>query len=344
MAKAIVSSEFFRPVHKVETVMALSQLLIGVCTFVTIGTVAYAILSPKIADETVSSQRLAKLTKEGAAVSARAVVDRRRRKAIAHNLEDLEDEEKKRKNLPIEVLIKQAGLDWTSQRYYLMMAAGVVITSIAVYMLSMSLLATAVATLIAPLIWPKMYVSRAREKRINKFLEQFPTGLDIIIRGLKAGLPIRACLQTIATEAEEPMRSEFQAVMQAQGLGLTVADAVARMRYTVPSAETNFFITLIEVQQSAGSNLAETLATLSSMMRGRKQMREKIKSLAAEPKLSAYIIGAVPLVVITAIYFISPDYLEPLLFTTMGHLVIGGCIIWASMGALIMNMIMKVKI
>ncbi|WP_262030197.1 type II secretion system F family protein [Microvirga sp. Mcv34] len=263
---------------------------------------------------------------------------------MIHNLEDLQAEEKDRKNLPIEVLIKQAGLDWTNQRYYLMMASGVVITSVVVYLASMNLLATAVATLLAPLIWPKMYVSRLREKRIQQFLEQFPVGLDIIIRGLRSGLPIRTCLNTIATEAEEPLRTEFQAVMQAQAVGMTIADSVARMRLTVPSSETNFFITLIEIQQSAGSNLADTLNTLANMMRARKQMREKVKSLAAQPKMSAYIIAAVPVVVMVAVQFISPEYLEPLFYTTLGHVVLGGCILWAGLGALLMRSFMKVKI
>ncbi|QRM35028.1 type II secretion system F family protein [Microvirga sp. VF16] len=324
--------------------MLASQIVIGLCSFVAVGSVSYALLSPKISDESVAATRLSKLTKEGAAVSAKAVLDRRRRRAVVHNLEDLQAEEKSRKNIPIDVLIRQAGLDWTNQRYYLMMASGVIITSVTVYVLSMSLLATAIATLVAPMVWPKMYVSRLREKRIQKFLDQFPTGLDIIIRGLKSGLPIRTCMVTIATEAEEPLRSEFQAVMQAQSLGMTVADAVARMRLTVPSPETNFFITLIEVQQSAGSNLAETLQTLSNMMRARKQMREKIKSLAAQPKMSAYIIAAVPVVVMVAVQFISPEYLEPLFYTTLGHVVLGACILWAGFGALLMKSFMKIKI
>jgi tight adherence protein B len=324
--------------------MILSQTIFGICSFIAIGSAAYAILSPKIADDSVSTQRLEKLTKDGAAANARAVVDRRRRRAVIHNLEDLQAEEKSRKKLPIEVLIKQAGLDWTNQRYYLMMASGVVVTSVLVYLLSMSLLATAVATLLAPLIWPKMYVSRLREKRIQTFLEQFPVGLDIIIRGLKSGLPIRTCLNTIATEAEVPLRTEFQAVMQAQAVGMTIADSVARMRLTVPSSETNFFITLIEIQQSAGSNLADTLSTLANMMRARKQMREKVRSLAAQPEMSAYIIGAVPIVVMVAVQFISPEYLEPLFYTPLGHVVLGGCLLWAGMGALLMRAFMKIKI
>jgi tight adherence protein B len=151
-------------------------------------------------------------------------------------------------------------------------------------------------------------------------------------------------LNTIATEAEVPLRTEFQAVMQAQAVGMTIADSVARMRLTVPSSETNFFITLIEIQQSAGSNLADTLSTLANMMRARKQMREKVRSLAAQPKMSAYIIGAVPIVVMVAVQFISPEYLEPLFYTPLGHVVLGGCLLWAGMGALLMRAFMKIKI
>ena len=125
----------------------------------------------------------------------------------------------------------------------------------------------------------------------------FPDAIDVIVRGVRAGLPIGDCLRIIATETAEPVRSAFRQVVEAQSMGLSVAEAVDRLVAQVPISETSFFSIVIAIQQKAGGSLSEALANLSAVLRERKKMEGKIKALSSEAKASANIIGALPFVV-----------------------------------------------
>jgi tight adherence protein B len=175
---------------------------------------------------------------------------------------------------------------------------------------------------------------------LKKFVDEFPNAIDIITRGVKAGLPLGECLRVIAAESAEPVRSEFRQIAEAQTMGLSTGEAVERIVERVPIPEASFFAIVINIQQKAGGNLAEALGNLSSVLRGRKMMKAKIQAMSGEAKASAYIIGAMPFVVAIMAYVTSPKYMELLWTTQTGELVLGCCAVWMGIGIFIMkNMI-----
>ena len=129
-------------------------------------------------------------------------------------------------------------------------------------------------------------------RRMKKFIVEFPNAVDVIIRGVKAGLPLGDCIRVIAAEAAEPVRSEFRRIVEAQAIGLSVAEAVEKLHDSVPIAEANFFSIVINLQSKSGGNLSEALGNLSRVLRDRKKMALKIKAMSSEAKTSAGIIGA----------------------------------------------------
>ena len=153
---------------------------------------------------------------------------------------------------------------------------------------------------------PNWVLSFRKKRRIAKFINEFPNAIDVIIRGIKAGLPLGDCLRVIANEAEEPLKSEFRYIVEAQTMGLSAGEAVERIVERVPVADANFFSIVINIQQKSGGNLSEALGNLSRVLRDRKKMKQKIKAMSSEAKASAGIIGSLPFIVTTARLSVEP--------------------------------------
>ncbi len=184
---------------------------------------------------------------------------------------------------------------------------------------------------------PRWVVNFLIKRRFKKFLHEFPSAVDIIIRGVKAGLPLSQCVGIIAAESPEPIRSEFRRIMEAQSIGLSIGESCDRMAESMPVAEANFFSIVINLQQKAGGNLSEALGNLSRVLRDRKKMRLKVNAMSAEAKASAGIIGALPFAVCGLVYVSSPDYLS-LLFTHMtGRIVLAVSGAWMLIGIVVMR-------
>lgn len=184
---------------------------------------------------------------------------------------------------------------------------------------------------------PNWILSFLRKRRISKFVNEFPNAVDVIIRGVKAGLPLGDCLRIIAAEAAEPVRTEFRRIVEAQSIGLTIAEAVERLYENIPTPEANFFGIVINIQQKAGGNLSEALGNLSRVLRERKKMKLKIKAMSSEAKASAYIIGALPFIVSGMVYLTSPKYMEILWLHPSGRVVMAVCGFWMLIGVLSMK-------
>src|SRR5690606_25965506 len=131
------------------------------------------------------------------------------------------------------------------------------------------------------------FVSFRRARRVKAFLEEFPNSLDVVIRAVKSGLPLNDAVRLIASEAPEPIRSEFRRVVEGQQLGLSLPESVLRMPETMPCPEAGFFGIVIQIQSQAGGNLSEALGNLSKVLRDRKKMKAKIQALSMEAKASA---------------------------------------------------------
>jgi tight adherence protein B len=172
--------------------------------------------------------------------------------------------------------------------------------------------------------------------RINKFIANFPTAIDIIVRGIKAGLPLGDTIRIAAAESPEPLKSEFRRIVESLSLGMTLPEAVERMAQRVPIAEANFFSIVIAIQGKAGGNLSEAIGNLSRVLRERKKMKGKISAMSMEAKASAAIIGVVPFLV-GALYVSSPHYVSQLWTTSHGRMISGIAICWMAIGVAMMK-------
>lgn len=190
---------------------------------------------------------------------------------------------------------------------------------------------------------PRWFLNSRIARRQKKFTEHFADAMDIIVRGVRTGLPLGDCLKIIAHESPEPVKGEFLRVIEAEGVGVPIEMCLERMYDRIPVSEVNFFATVLNIQRSTGGNLGESLSNLSNVLRGRKLLREKIKALSAEARMSAIIIGALPIIVMVLVSIASPDYMTELYTTKRGHqnLMIGAGMM--VMGTLMMRKMINFK-
>jgi len=221
---------------------------------------------------------------------------------------------------------------------YLMIFAGIGgLLALVTYLKSQSFLLTALVFITIAAGMPNLTLSRLRARRIKRYIEVLPSALDIIVRGIRAGLPLGDTLRIIAQEAQEPVRSEFRKVVEQQQLGISVPEACAKMALRVPATETNFFAIVIEIQSKAGGNLSEAIGNLSKTVRDRKKMKGKIGAMSMEALASAAIIGAVPFLVTGALYVSAPDYMGLLFRTNHGRVILVIAMSWMTIGAAMMK-------
>jgi tight adherence protein B len=183
-------------------------------------------------------------------------------------------------------------------------------------------------------LWLLKFLKKRRE---SKFLNSFPDAVDIIVRGIKAGLPLLDSMRIITTDAPEPLKSEFRAILETQTVGIPIGEACGKLYERIPVAEANFFGIVIAIQQKAGGNLSEALGNLSRVLRERKKMKAKIQAMSMEAKASAFIIACLPVAVMILVYITSPQYIELLWTTGTGRMMLIACVAWMSMGVLVMR-------
>ena len=258
-----------------------------------------------------------------------------RRKQVADSLKELE--QKSGKKVSLETKLMQAGLTWTRSQYYMLQAGvGSGITMI-VFVLTGNLYLIPPAFVIGTFGFPAWIVSFMVKRRTKKFIEAFPNSIDVIVRGIKAGLPLGDCIRIIASEAAEPVKSEFRQIVEAQTIGLSVSEAIERMVDRVPVSESSFFSIVIAIQQKAGGNLAEALGNLSKVLRERKKLKQKVVAMSSEAKASAGIIGSLPIIVTTLVYLTTPDYISLLFTHPTGHFVLACSAFWMFIGVMVMR-------
>ena len=269
--------------------------------------------------------------------------DSQRRKNVADSLKLL-DQRQAKKTLTIEGKLSQAGLDWSKNQFFLFSGALAIGAWFIILLFSMSLPVSLLGLLIGGLGLPNWYLAFRKKKRLANFIEAFPGALDIIIRGVKAGLPLSECLKIIANELPEPLGSEFRYIIEAQQMGLTLSEAVQRLADRTPCAESNFFAIALGIQQKSGGNISETLANLARVLRERKKMRMKIAAMSTEAIASAAIIACMPPGVGLMVYLSNPDYISLLWTTTTGQvtLLISGT--WMLFGVLVMRKMISFEV
>lgn len=269
-----------------------------------------------------------------------------RRKQIEASLGDLEmrtrDKEKARKTLKAKLI--QADWSMTAQTFTIVSVILGVIAAAGAFLAKVPLLVVAGIGVVVGFGLPRWFLSMVVTRRQKKFTEHFSDAMDIIVRGVRTGLPLGDCLKIIAHESPEPVQTEFRLVVEAEGVGVPIETCLERMYDRMPLSEVKFFSTVLNIQRTTGGNLGEALANLSNVLRGRKMLREKIKALAAEAKASAMIIGALPPGVMVLVTMMAPDYMTELYTTKTGHrnLMIGAAMMVS--GTLVMRKMINFKI
>lgn len=259
-----------------------------------------------------------------------------RRKAIEKTLHEINERQSARRSRPgLNHRLREAGLDWTPRFYWLLcasLAAGAFAASS-----TFGPFAAGGFALVAGLGLPHVYVALVRRRRLAKFAAGFPDVIDVIVRGVRAGRPLADCLAVVAADTEDPIRTEFRLVVEDQSIGLPIQEAVDRLAQRVPLQEVGFLAIVVAIQSRAGGSLTEALGNLSTVLRGRRQLRAKVKAMSAEAKTSAGIIGSLPVVVAGLVQVTSPEYLAVLYQTDLGLMVMGACALWMSIGVFVMR-------
>jgi tight adherence protein B len=289
------------------------------------------------AGDSKAQKRQAALQKGVAArVKDSSVEKTARKKQIAESLKELEKRRGKTR-LTLEMKLQQAGLDISGRQFLMFSVVAGLVLGLLVFVLSRNIYFGAGAAFVGMLGLPNFALARLRKIRINKFVAEFPNAIDIIVRGVKAGLPLGDCLRVIASEAAEPVRGEFRLITETQAMGLSMGEACDRMAQRVPVTEANFFAIVINIQSKAGGNLSEALGNLSRVLRERKKMKGKIGAMSMEAKASAAIIGAIPFVVVGLLYMSSPSYVSLLWTTNHGRVIAGIAMVWMTIGTVMMK-------
>jgi tight adherence protein B len=306
------------------------------------GGLAYGLLYGRIQTENNTERRLEFIQgKNKTAPSGRSHDPGRRRKSVQETLKEVEQAQrakaKQSRSPPLTARMQQAGLTWTRRTFWIIsVVVGIVALALSWVLGAPVYLAFALG-IVGFLGLPRWFVNWKRKRRLRQFVDEFANAVDVIVRGVKAGLPLNDCIKIIANEAAEPVKSEFRQISETQALGLTLADAVSRMPDRVPTPEANFFAIVIAIQQRAGGNLAEALGNLSRVLRERKKMKGKIGAMAMEAKASAYIIGSLPGVVMGLTWLTSPGYISLLFTDPIGHLILVCSAFWMTTGILMMR-------
>ena len=305
---------------------------------VAIGGVAWVFIFPIISGERNAERRMASVAR-AQPIAARPTrgAQKSRREQVEGTLKDIELRQRTTKRVPLAIRITQAGLSWSTRRFLLTAGALGIGAFLLVLPTGAGLLAAIGFAFAAGGGLPLWLLSFLKKRREARFLDVFPDAVDVIVRGIKAGLPLLDNFKVIAADAEEPVRSEFRTIIETQTVGLPLGEACLKLYERMPVAEANFFGIVISVHQRAGGNLSEALSNLSRVLRDRKRMKAKIQAMSMEAKASATIIGALPIAVMALVYFTSPQYIELLWTTSMGHVMLAGSVLWMATGILVMR-------
>lgn len=324
----------------------MSFLLLAVLGFVAVAAAGFALV-PALAGSSRADKRMKALQGDIQTNRREASASRTRearRREIQQNLkQQTELLEKRRKRVPLQDMIFQAGLKTKRNdfvRNQVILGVGV----FAALFLFVEWYYAAIFGAAAGYLLPRMYLSNRRKSYQNKFLDELPNAVEAIVRGVKSGLPLNDSIRVVAKEVKEPVRSEFQRVLDQQSVGKSMTEAVQILFDRVPLPEVNFFVVVITVQQQAGGNLSEALGNLARVLRNRKKMKAKVKAMSSEAKASAMIIGSLPFIVSILVNLTTPGYMAPLFETQIGNLWLGIAAVLMSIGIFIMKKMIEFDI
>jgi tight adherence protein B len=320
--------------------MRMNMIAVFFLASAAIGGIFWVFAYPLLSGQRKAEQRRLSVAQPDAPArkaAAKGASPRVRREQIEETLKEFDQRSKKLKSPPLSTRLQQAGLNWSKRTFYVASVALGFATFLAVVVASGQLLVAALTAFAAALGFPRWLLSFLKKRREDAFMNAFADGIDVIVRGIKAGLPLLDSLKVIVNESPEPLRSEFRAILETQAIGMPIGEACLKLYERMPLPEANFFGIVVSIQQKAGGNLSEALGNLSHVLRDRKKMKAKIQAMSMEAKASAGIIGALPPVVMLLVYISSPDYISLLWQHHLGQMLLAGSLLWMSIGVFSMK-------
>jgi tight adherence protein B len=318
----------------------MTPLILAILAVVAVGAAGLALV-PSMLGNSRADKRISALKGDIQANrrEANATRDRdQRRKDIQQTLKTQTDLlEKRKRRIPLQDRIYQAGFKTKVSVFVRNQIIVGAVIFVVCFLLQVQLLFALVFGISGGYLLPRMFLANRRKRFQAAYLDELPNAVEAIVRGVKSGLPLNDSMRVVAKEVKEPVKSEFQRVLDQQAVGKSMAEAVNVLYDRVPLPEVNFFIVVITVQQQAGGNLSEALGNLARVLRNRKKMKQKVKAMSSEAKASAGIVGSLPFIVATLVSLTTPGYLLPLVQTQIGMIWLGIAVILMATGLFIMS-------
>jgi tight adherence protein B len=318
--------------------MSMQTLALAFLAATALGGLAWVFIYPSLSGEKKAESRRASIARNDAPARQAEKTQRSRREQVEGSLKELDARRKKDKSVPLSMRLAQAGLgSWTTQKFWIMSGVLGAVGFVIAFVVGHNLLAAAAMAFGAGLGLPRWLLGYLKKRREKAFLRALPDAVDVIVRGIKAGLPLFESIKVVAADSPEPLKSEFNAIIETQTIGMPLGEACTRLYERMPLPEANFFGIVVAIQQKSGGNLSEALGNLSKVLRDRKKMGEKIQAMSTEAKASAGIIGSLPPAVMLMVWISTPDYISLLWTHQIGQFMLVCCVGWMTIGVLVMK-------
>jgi len=313
-----------------------------------IGAIVYLLVNPFFSGERRTQRRIQGVTEsrtQRVANKVQAETAQSRRRQVAETLQELEEREKAREKATMRLRLERAGLEITPRAFWVISIVCGVLVGLSLWLSAPNLtfFVPMLAAFVGTFGLPRWILARLTKRRQHKFVEEFANAIDVIVRGVKSGLPLPECLAIIARESPQPIAGEFTDLVEQQRVGVPLAEAFERMMTRMPLPEVRFFAIVIAIQQQAGGNLSEALGNLSGVLRDRKRLQAKVRALSAEAKASAAVLGALPFMVMILVYITTPAYISLLWTTHFGQFLLACAGVWMTCGVLVMRKMINFK-
>lgn len=321
--------------------------LAALLAFITIGGIGWVL----VGEDDSSSQALKRArtlqagpqARGGARGATQGNTPESRRKQILEQLKEADRRDRKAR-MTISARMAQAGLTPNLRMFWILSSLSGVVGLLLALLVDLSTLLALMVAVVLGLGLPRWVLAFLARHRMTKFSGEFANAVDVIVRGTKSGLPVHDCFKIIARESPAPLGPEFQRLVEAVGVGMTLGQALDKMYERMPSPELRFLSIVMAIQQKTGGKLAEALGNLSTVLRARRMMGEKVKALSSEAVSSAVIIGSLPILVMTLVMIASPDYMSRMFTDPRGQAMLFGSAVWMGLGILVMKKMIAFRI
>ncbi len=303
-------------------------------------------LQPNAASTKLTKKRLSKM-RERFSTSAEARTDAQMKKILSRQDNKLDSfidgflprPEELRKR------IERSGKNISLGKYGgASVAVAVVALLVANLLVKLPFLLALMLGLLMGVMLPHIWLGMVVKKRQKKFVSLFPDAIDLMVRGLRSGLPITESLGIVSREIPDPVSSEFRMITDKIRIGLTMDQALNEAASRINTPEFQFFIITLSIQRETGGNLAETLSNLSDILRKRMQLKLKIRAMSSEAKASAWIIGSLPFVMFLVLLLLNGEYMGAFFVNTKLQIITAGGLVWMSIGIFIMSRMINFEV